>query len=109
LENQAFPFTSELHVAQQEKNGQKKKVPVTVFHLICRVWLMHRKKSNSSMCLLLKRGLKQTAKEDCWRRSERNLCAFCFKIQALLWNRMTLNFEEVFYNYEFDNAGRKDL
>jgi len=61
------------------------------------------------MCLLLKRGLKQTAKEIVGEDQKGIYALFCFKIQALLWNRMTLNFEEVFYNYEFDNAGRKDL
>jgi len=79
LENQAFPFTSELHVAQQEKNGQKKKVPVTVFSPYLQSMAHASEKEQFFNVFIIKEGLKQTAKEDCWRRSERNLCAFLFQ------------------------------
>jgi len=45
---------------------------------------------------IIKEGIKTDGQRRLLEKIRRNLCAFCFKIQALLWNRMTLNFEEVF-------------
>jgi len=61
------------------KNGQKKKVPVTVFSPYLQSMAHASEKEQFFNVFIIKEGLKQTAKEDCWRRSERNLCAFLFQ------------------------------
>jgi len=58
LENQAFPFTSELHVAQQEKNGQKKKVPVTVFSPYLQSMAHASEKEQFFNVFIIKEGIK---------------------------------------------------
>lgn len=58
LENQAFPFTSELHVAQQEKNGQKKKVPVTVFSPYLQGMAHASEKEQFFNVFIIKEGIK---------------------------------------------------